>query len=43
MKDNVAVLDEINKGSSMGTDAIDCVLKKVQDKKLKKVLEKAPK
>ena len=39
MKDNVAVLDEINKGSSMGTDAIDCVLKKVQDKKLKKVLE----
>lgn len=39
MQDNVNVLDEINKGSSMGTDAVACVLKKVEDKKLKKVLE----
>lgn len=39
MQDNVNVLDEINKGSSMGTDAVDFVLKKVEDKKLKKVLE----
>ena len=39
MDDNINVLDELNKGSSMGTDAVDCVLKKVVDKKLKKELE----
>ena len=32
MQDNVNVLDEINKGSSMGTDAVLCVLKKLKIK-----------
>lgn len=35
----VNVLDEVNKGATMGTDAIFFVLDKVEDKDFKKVLE----
>ena len=37
--ENINALDEINKGTCMGMDAISFVLDKVEDKKLKKVLE----
>jgi hypothetical protein len=41
MKDeNINALDEIHKGSCMGMDAIHFVLDKVDDKSLKKELEK---
>ena len=33
------VLDELSKGCSMGTDSINYVLEKVENKKLKKILE----
>ena len=33
------VLDELSKGCSMGTDSINYVLDKVENKKLKKILE----
>ena len=33
------VLDELNKGCSMGIDSINYVLEKIQNKKLKKILE----
>lgn len=36
---NVKVLDEVNKGTTMGMDAIHFVSEKVADKKFKKVLE----
>lgn len=39
MKENKNTLDELNKGCAMGMDAIDNILDKVEDKKLKKVLE----
>ena len=38
-KINKDILDELNKGCSMGMDAIRNILEKVEDKKLKKVLE----
>ena len=38
-ENEINVLDELNKGASMGTDAIHFVLDKVEDKKLKKELE----
>ena len=37
--ENINALDEISKGSCMGVDAIDFVLKKVEDNELKKTLE----
>ena len=37
--ENINALDEIHKGSCMGMDAIDFVLDKVEEKKLKKELE----
>ena len=40
MKDNVNVLDEVNKGACMGMDAIKFVLEKVDDNTLKELLEK---
>ena len=43
MKDdneNVNVLDEVNKGASMGMDAIKFILDKVEDKEFKELLEK---
>lgn len=40
MKENINALDEINKGASMGMDAIHFVLDKVEDDSFKKVLEK---
>ena len=40
MKDNINSLDELNKGACMGIDAILFILDKVEDKNLKKLLEK---
>ena len=39
-KDNVNVLDEVNKGACMGMDAIKFVLEKVEDTTFKDLLEK---
>ena len=39
-EENINALDEIHKGACMGCDAIHFVLEKVEDKKLKEVLEK---
>ena len=36
---NVKVLDEVNKGATMGMDAIHYILNKVGDEKFKKVLD----
>lgn len=38
MKENINALDEINKGASMGMDAIHFILDKVEDESFKKVL-----
>ncbi len=40
MKDNINVLDEVNKGACMGMDAIKFVLEKVDDTTFKELLEK---
>ena len=37
-KENINALDEINKGACMGMDAVNFILEKVEDDKLKKVL-----
>lgn len=37
-KNEINVLDELNKGACMGMDAIHFVLDKVEDEKLKEVL-----
>ena len=37
-ENNINVLDELNKGTTMGMDAITFILDKVEDKKLKDVL-----
>ena len=39
-KEEIDVLDELNKGACMGRDAIYFILEKVSDKKLKKELER---
>lgn len=39
MKENINVLDEINKGACMGVDAISLIIDKVKDKDFKKLLE----
>lgn len=39
MKENLNVLDELNKGATMGMDAINFVLEKVEDEEFKKTLE----
>jgi hypothetical protein len=39
MNNNMNVLDEINKGCFMGIDALDIVIKKVEDPDFKKLLE----
>ncbi len=39
MKENLNTLDELNKGASMGMDAINFVLDKVEDEEFKKTLE----
>ena len=38
MEKEIKALDELNKGSCMGVDAIDFILEKVQDEEFKKVL-----
>ncbi len=40
MKENINVLDEINKGATMGMNAIHFVLDKIEDEDFKQVLEK---
>ena len=40
MEENLNVLDELNKGATMGMDAIKFVLDKVEDNDFKAVLEK---
>ncbi len=40
MEENLNVLDEVNKGATMGMDAINFVLEKVEDNDFKIVLEK---
>lgn len=40
MKENINVLDEINKGACMGMDAISYVIDKVTNKDFKKLLER---
>ena len=42
-KEDINALDEIHKGACMGIDAISFVLDKVEDKKLKKELEREEK
>ena len=37
--DNLNVLDEVNKGATMGMDAIEFIMKKVGDEKFQKVLD----
>ena len=37
---NLNILDEVNKGATMGMDAISIISKKVQDLKFKEVLDK---
>lgn len=39
MKENLNALDELNKGATMGMDAINFVLDKVEDDEFKKTLE----
>lgn len=39
MKENINVLDELNKGACMGMDAIKFILEKVEDDKFKESLE----
>ncbi len=39
MQENINALDELNKGTTMGIDAINFILEKVEDKELKKTLK----
>ena len=39
MDTNINVLDELNKGCCMGVDAIDIIIKKVDEFKFKELLE----
>jgi len=39
MKEEINVLDELNKGACMGKDAIDFIIDKVEDESLKKELQ----
>lgn len=39
MKENINVLDELNKGACMGMDAIHFILDKVEDKEFKESME----
>lgn len=39
MKEDINALDELNKGSNMGVNSISYILDKIEDKKLKDVLE----
>ena len=40
MDNNINTLDELNKGCSMGIDALNVILSKVDDNKFKELLEK---
>lgn len=39
MKENINALDEINKGATMGIDAITFIIEKVEDEEFKEVLQ----
>lgn len=39
-EENINALDEIHKGAFMGTDALNCILNKVEDSDLKNILKK---
>ena len=43
MEENINALDELNKGSKMGVDAISMIVEKASNKKLKKVLDEQSK
>lgn len=43
MEENINALDELNKGSKMGVDAISMIIEKVSNKSLKKLLEEQSK
>ena len=43
MEENINALDELNKGSKMGVDAISMIVEKTSNKKLKKVLDEQSK
>lgn len=38
-ENNINILDELNKGCCMGSDAVKFILEKIEDKKFKKVCE----
>lgn len=38
-ENNIDILDELNKGCCMGSDAVKFILEKIEDKKFKKVCE----
>ena len=38
-ENNIDILDELNKGCCMGSDAVKYILEKIEDKKFKKVCE----
>ena len=38
MKENINALDELNKGASMGVDAVNMVLDKIKEKKMKSIV-----
>ena len=40
-KENISALDEVNKGASMGMDAVDFLLEKVEDETLNELLTKS--
>ena len=40
MKENTNILDEINKGASMGVYAVNCIIKNIKNDKLKDLLYK---
>ena len=39
MKENINALDEMNKGATMGIDAITFIIEKVEDEEFKEVLQ----
>ncbi len=38
-ENNIRLLDELNKGCCMGSDAVNCILDKIEEKEFKKTVE----
>lgn len=38
-ENNINILDELNKGCCMGSDAVNCILDKIEEKEFKKTVE----